>query len=118
MHAELLDELASKGMPVLPGVMGENVTTLGVDLLGLPAGAILRLGATATILVTGLRNPCYQLDGIHAGLKEAVLDRSRSGELLRKAGVMAVVIEGGVVRAGDAILVELPSPPHRPLEPV
>jgi MOSC domain-containing protein YiiM len=98
--------------------MGENVTTRGVDLLGLPAGTCLRLGADAVVEVTGLRNPCHQLEGIQPGLLDAVLGRDDDGNLVRKAGVMAVVVAGGEVRPGDAIRVELPPAPHRPLERV
>lgn len=119
IHAELHDELAAAGFPGLrPGQMGENVTTTGVDLLGLPAGARLRLGDEVVIEVTGLRNPCAQLDEIQPGLMQATLDRDADGELVRKAGVMGVVLRGGEVRAGDAIAVELPPEPHRRLEPV
>ena len=118
IHAELHDELRETGFTITPGEMGENVTTRGVDLLGLPAGARLRLGETATIEVTGLRNPCAQLDGIAPGLMAATLDRDDEGKLVRKAGVMGVVLAGGEVRPGDAIAVELPPAPHRPLEPV
>lgn len=119
IHAELHDELAGQGLAVAPGQMGENVTTRGVDLLGLPAGTRLHLGAGGAVVeITGLRNPCAQLDGIHPGLMEATLDRDLNGELVRKAGVMAVVLEGGEVRPGDAISVELPAQPHRALEPV
>lgn len=115
---ELHEELGNKGMPVVPGEMGENVTTAGVDLLRLPRGAILHLGAEARVEVTGLRNPCSQLDSIHEGLMAATLDRDANGALIRKAGVMSVVLEGGMVRAGDAIVVELPPEPHQPLERV
>lgn len=118
IHAELLEELGAKGFPVSPGQLGENVTTRGVDLLGLPAGTRLRLGESAVVEVTGLRNPCAQLDGIQAGLMAATLDRDEDGGLVRKAGVMGIVLAGGEVRAGDPILVELPSEPHRALEPV
>ncbi|HML99096.1 MAG TPA: MOSC domain-containing protein [Tepidiformaceae bacterium] len=118
VHAELLAELRASGFSVAPGAMGENVTTSGVDLLGLPTGARLRLGAEAVIEVTGLRNPCAQLDGFHEGLMAAVLGRDAEGNLVRKAGIMAVVIRGGEVRPGDRIGVELPPPPHRPLGPV
>ncbi|MEX2197102.1 MAG: MOSC domain-containing protein [Thermoleophilaceae bacterium] len=119
IHSELHGELAAAGFSVSAGQMGENVTTRGVDLLGLPAGARLSLGpGGAVVEVTGLRNPCAQLDGIQPGLMEATLERRENGELLRKAGVMAVVVEGGEVRPGDAIRVELPDGPHRPLEPV
>ena len=118
IHAELHDELALAGFSVAPGQMGENVTTRGLDLLGLPTGARLHLGASAVIEVTGLRNPCLQLDGIQPGLMKAVLDRAPDGSLVRKAGIMSVVRAGGEVRAGDPIVVELPSGPHRRLEPV
>jgi MOSC domain-containing protein YiiM len=118
IHAELHDELRAKGFVVSPGEMGENATTRGVDLLGLPTGARLRLGETATVEVTGLRNPCAQLDGIQPGLMAATLDRDAAGHLIRKAGVMAVVLTGGEVRPGDAIEVEVPEGSHRALEPV
>jgi MOSC domain-containing protein YiiM len=118
IHAELHDELREKGFAVFPGEMGENITTRGVDLLGLPTGTRLRLGEAATVEVTGLRNPCAQLDGIQPGLMAATLDRDAEGHLIRKAGVMAVVLTGGEVRPGDAIGVEFPEEPHRALEPV
>ena len=118
IHAELHDELRGAGFEVAPGLMGENITTRGVDLLGLPTGARLRLGEEAIVEVTGLRNPCAQLDGIQPGLMAAVLDRDERGNLVRKAGVMGVVVAGGPVRPGDAIAVELPPGPHRPLGPV
>ena len=115
LHEELHDELRAKGFGVTPGGMGENVTTRGVDLLRLPAGTVLRLGADAVVEITGLRNPCYQLDWIQAGLMKATVDRDEDGNLIRKAGVMAIVLAGGDVRAGDAIAVELPPEPYRAL---
>ena len=118
IHAELHEELAAQGFELRPGEMGENVTTSGVELLALPTGARLRLGADALVEVTGLRNPCNQLDGIAPGLMKAVLDRDDDGELVRKSGVMGVVLEGGQVRAGDPIEVELPAEPHVRLAPV
>jgi MOSC domain-containing protein YiiM len=118
IHAELHDELRAAGFDVVAGQMGENITTAGVDLLGLPTGTRLRLGDEAVVEVTGLRNPCAQLDGIQPGLMAATLDRDERGRLIRKAGVMGVVLAGGEVRAGDEIRVELPPQPHRPLEPV
>ncbi|HEX6747271.1 MAG TPA: MOSC domain-containing protein [Longimicrobium sp.] len=118
VHAELHDELRDAGFTVRPGDMGENVTTRGVDLLALPTGTRLRLGDEAVVEVTGLRNPCVQLDRFQPGLMSAVLDRDEHGELVRKGGIMAVVIAGGRVRPGDAIRVELPPGPHRPLQPV
>lgn len=108
LHAELFEELAEAGFSVSAGDIGENVLTQGVDLLGLPRGARLRLGE-ALVEVTGLRNPCSQLDGFQAGLMAATLGRDAAGGLVRKAGVMAVVIEGGAVRAGDRIDVVLPA---------
>ena len=118
IHAELHDELREAGFDVAPGQMGENVTTRGVDLLGLPTGTRLRLGEVAIIEVTGLRNPCKQLEGIQPGLMAATLDRDEEGRLIRKAGIMGIVLTGGAVRAGDAVQVELPPEQHRPLEPV
>ena len=116
--AELHDELREQGFRVAPGDIGENVTPRGVALLALPTGTRLRLGPAAVVEVTGLRNPCTQLDGFQPGLMRAVLDRADDGGLIRKAGVMGVVVTGGAVRAGDAVSVELPAAPHRPLEPV
>ncbi len=118
IHAELHDELRSRGFDVAAGDMGENVTTRGVDLLALPAGARLHVGGDAVVELTGLRNPCKQLDGLQQGLMGAVIDRDESGRLIRKAGVMAVVVASGELRAGDAIRVELPARPQRALEPV
>jgi MOSC domain-containing protein YiiM len=115
IHTELHGELRARGFEVGPGQMGENVTTAGVGLLDLPEGTRLRLGRDAVIEVTGLRNPCKQLNGLAAGLMDAVLARDANGQLVRKAGVMAVVVEGGDVRAGDAIVVELPAGEPRPL---
>ena len=100
IHAELHDELRAAGFDVRPGQMGENVTTRGVELLALPAGTRLRLGSEAVVEVTGLRNPCVQLDGIQPGLMQANLDRDADGNLVRKTGVMSVVVEGGEVRPG------------------
>lgn len=115
IHAELHDELRSRGFDVDAGDMGENVTTRGLDLLGLPVGTRLRLGAEAVVEVTGLRNPCVQLDRFQPGLMAAVLDRAPDGSLIRKAGVMSVVLIGGEVHEGDPIAVELPATPHEPL---
>lgn len=118
MHAELLAELGAAGFEIAPGQMGENVTVSGLDILAVPTGTRLRLGPEAVIEVTGLRNPCTQLNGIQPGLMAAVLDRDTAGNLIRKAGVMAIVVTSGPVRPGDAISVSLPEPPHRPLAPV
>ncbi len=116
--SEFHEELAATGITVGAGQMGENVTTRGIELLALPRRARLRLGDQAVIEVTGLRNPCTQLDSIHPGLMEATLDRDEEGNLIRKAGIMSVVIAPGEVRPGDAVGVELPDGPRRPLEPV
>jgi len=118
IHAELHEELQTSGFTVSAGDMGENITTRGVDLLGLPVGARLHLGDTAVVEVTGLRNPCGQLDGFQQGLLSAVLDRDAQGNLIRKAGIMGIVLTGGEVRPGDPIRVVLPPEPHRPLERV
>lgn len=117
IHAELFDELAPKGFVVGPGQLGENVTTRGVDLLGLPEDARLAIG-TAVIAITGLRNPCAQIDGLAPGLMAALLDRAPDGRLIRKSGVMGVVIAGGEILPGDGIAVTLPPHPHRRLERV
>jgi MOSC domain-containing protein YiiM len=118
VHAELHDELRERGFAVTAGAMGENVTTRGVDLLALPTGTRLRLGPDAVVELTGLRNPCRQLDGLQRGLMAATLDRAPDGTLVRKAGVMAVVVAEGEVRPGDAVEVALPAAPQRALEPV
>ena len=116
IHAELFDELRTKGFDIAPGQMGENITTRGIDLLALPRGSHLHLG-DAMIEITGLRNPCTQLDGIQPGLMEAVLERTPGG-LIRKAGVMAVVIKGGDVSVNDHVRTELPIAPHEALKPL
>ena len=118
IQAELHDELAAAGLAVSAGQMGENVTTRGVDLLGLPTGARLHLGSIAVVEVTGLRNPCYQLDGVRPGLLKAVLGRDEEGNVVRKAGIMGIVLTAGDVRPGDPVRVELPAGRHDPLQPV
>jgi MOSC domain-containing protein YiiM len=118
VHAELFDELRDKGFSVAAGDIGENVTTRGIDLLALPAGTRLRLGDTATVEITGLRNPCVQLDTFQKGLMAATLDKDVNGNLIRKAGIMSVVRVGGEIRPGDPIAVELPAGDHQPLQPV
>ncbi|MDM7890301.1 MOSC domain-containing protein [Curtobacterium caseinilyticum] len=118
LHAEVFDEVAAAGHTVVPGDMGENVTTRGVDLLGLPTGTLLHLGDEASVRVTGLRNPCQQINDFDPGLLRAVLGRSEDGSVERKGGVMGVVVTGGTVRAGDAVRVELPAGEPQPLVPV
>ena len=116
--AELIEQLQSEGFDVQPATLGENVLTSGIDLLALPTDTRLQLGNEVILRVTGLRNPCAQLDNYQKGLTAAVLDRDADGKLIRKAGVMAVVERGGQVRTGDAIKLSLPPEPHQPLEPV
>jgi MOSC domain-containing protein YiiM len=118
MHAELFDELCAKGFAVQPGDLGENVTTSGVDLLALPRGTRLHLGEAAVVEVTGLRNPCIQIDDFQKGLMAATLDKDAAGNLIRKAGIMSIVLADGDVRPGDAVRIELPGTPYRPLQPV
>ncbi|OOG40506.1 MOSC domain-containing protein [Polaromonas sp. A23] len=118
LHAELFEELRGAGFTVRPGDLGENFTTHGVALLALPAGTLLHLGRDAVVEITGLRNPCSQIDRFQQGLMAAVLDRDSSGQLIRKAGVMGVVLAGGDVGAGDVIRIALPPQPHRSLVPV
>jgi MOSC domain-containing protein YiiM len=118
IHEELLAEIGRDGFAVAPGELGENITTSGVDLLGLPVGTLLRLGATAVVEVTGLRNPCRQIDDFQTGLLKQVIGRDEAGNVARKAGIMGIVKTGGLVRTGDAIKVDLPAEPHRPLAPV
>jgi MOSC domain-containing protein YiiM len=115
IHAELHDELEQKGFHIGPGQMGENITTAGIDLLSLATGARLHIGETAIVEVTGLRNPCAQLDKIQKGLMGATLDRDAAGNLVRKAGIMGIVLAAGEVFPGDPIRVDPPPPPHRPL---
>jgi MOSC domain-containing protein YiiM len=117
LHAELHDELREQGFTVDAGCLGENITTRGVDLLALPRGAVLRFGGAA-VEITGLRNPCVQIDTFRAGMLKRVLGRDERGNLVRKAGIMGIVLSGGRVRPGDPVTVELPVPPHLPLEPV
>lgn len=118
IHSELHDELRTAGFDIAAGEMGENITTRGIDLLNLPTGTRLRIGSKAVVEITGLRNPCAQLETIQSGLMKAVLDRDEAGSLIRKAGVMGVVITGGTVHPDDPIIIELPARAHQPLQPV
>jgi MOSC domain-containing protein YiiM len=118
IHAELHDELQTAGFAIAPGQMGENITTRGIDLLSLPASTRLYLGDTAVVELTGLRNPCTQLDQFQPGLMSAVLGRDADGKPIRKAGVMGIVIGSGEIRAGDLIRVELPPEPYQRLDRV
>lgn len=118
IQSELFHTLARQGFTVQPGDLGENITTSGIDLLALPRSTRLRLGTDAVVEITGLRNPCKQIDGFQQGLMEAVIERDPARGLIRKAGVMGIVLEGGSVAPGDAISIELPSSPHEALKPV
>jgi MOSC domain-containing protein YiiM len=118
VHAELLAELVAQGFPVLPGTIGENITTRGIELLALSQGTELHIGPHAVVVVTGLRNPCAQLDSVSPGLMGAVLDRTPDGQLVRKSGVMGTVRVGGVVAPGDPVRVVAPAGAALPLKPV
>lgn len=118
IHEELFAEVGEEGFKVTPGELGENITTRGIDLLGLPVGTLLYIGDSAVLEVTGLRNPCLQIDNFQDGLLKQVVGRDEAGNIVRKAGIMSIVREGGVVRPGDTIEMELPSGPHRPLDRV
>ncbi|MFD7994015.1 MOSC domain-containing protein [Streptomyces mexicanus] len=118
IHEELFAEVARAGFAVSPGDLGENITTSGIDLLGLPVDTLLHIGAEAVVEVTGLRNPCRQIDAFRSGLLKQVVGRDEDGNVVRKAGIMSIVVHGGEVRPGDPIRAELPAEPHRPLERV
>jgi len=118
LHSELFEELTSKGFRVSPGDIGENITTEGIDLLGLVENTILKIGDEAIIEVKGLRNPCTQLDDFQAGLMQAVLEKGPSGELIRKSGIMGVVLSGGIIKVGDSIDIEVPPSAQNKLQPV
>jgi MOSC domain-containing protein YiiM len=118
IHSELFDDLLEKGFTIRDGEIGENITTTGIELLSLPKGTLLKIGKTVKIEITGLRNPCKQLDLLQNGLMKAVLDIDEEGNLIRKAGVMGIVIEGGEVKTGNRIQVELPPKPFLKLERV
>ena len=118
IHSELHEELKNAGFNLSPGQMGENITTRGIDLLGLPTNTLLYLGDKAVVKVTGLRNPCAQLNNLQSGLMAAVLDKDEQGNLIRKSGIMSIVIKGGKVKPGDTIAIELPPKPHKSLDRV
>jgi MOSC domain-containing protein YiiM len=118
IHEELFAEVSTEGFKVMAGDLGENITTRDIDLLGLPVGTLLRIGDHAVLEVTGLRNPCLQIDNFQEGLLKQVVGRDEAGNIVRKAGIMSIVKQGGAVRPGDTIEAQLPSGPHRPLERV
>ena len=115
---EILDDLRTRGYDVAPGDLGENVTTTGIDLHGLPTGTLIRLGDSALVALTGLRNPCQQIETFRRGLLRQVVGKDGDGDIVRRAGVMAVVVQGGDVRRGDCIVAQLPPPPLTPLAKV
>ncbi|MBL4663319.1 MAG: hypothetical protein JKY22_07150 [Flavobacteriaceae bacterium] len=117
IHSELFEELSEKGFTVNPGEMGENITTSGVDLLNLPKGSILKIGISE-IMITGLRNPCSQLESIQTGLMKALLDKDKQGEIVRKAGIMGIIQIGGEINTGDVITVQFPAKPYIKLDKV
>lgn len=118
IHAELLEALVERGFDVKPGELGENILTRGLDLLGLSEGSELHFPSGASVLITGLRNPCVQINGHRPGLMDALLDRTADGSLIRKGGIMGVVIKSGTVKSGDHLSCTIPEAPHRPLQPV
>ncbi len=118
LQRELLVEATGAGYAVGPGDLGENILTDGIDLLGLPRDTLLRIGPHAVVRVTGLRNPCWQIDAFRKGLLALAVRRDAHGRVVRRAGVMGVVTADGVVAPGDPVRVELPAPPHRALDRV
>lgn len=118
IHSELFEELNKQGFDLKPGDIGENITTKGIDLLKLPKDTVLQIGHYVRIKITGLRNPCYQLDGFKKGLMKAVLDEGEKGKLIRKSGIMGIVLQGGELKLGDEISIQLPSKPFIELERV
>ncbi len=116
IHSELLDDLRARGFDVRPADLGENITTVGIDLLGLPRGARLRIGGSAEIEVTGLRNPCSQIEDFQRGLLKEVVHREADGSVVRRTGIMGIVISSGRIRPGDTISIELPDLPHEALD--
>jgi hypothetical protein len=118
IHAELFADVARHGHQVAPGELGENITTSGIDLLSLPRGSRLAIGTNAVVEITGLRNPCAQIDGFSPGLLKRLVYVDDGGEVVRLAGVMSIVLHGGTIRAGDSIHVTLPPEPHERPAPV
>jgi len=118
IHLELLKELVAKGYTVNPGDLGENITTEGISILNLPKDTILKIGENVAIQITGLRNPCHQIDKFQKGLLKEVVGKNDAGDIIRMAGIMAIVLEGGMIKVNDEILVELPALPHQKLERV
>ena len=118
IQEELFSDLKMAGFDIGPGDIGENITTKGIDLLNLPKGTILKIGSSALIEITGLRNPCIQTDSFREGLMSALVEKEPNGYIRRKAGVMGIVLEGGSIKPGDLIRIDLPAEPRNKLEPV
>lgn len=118
IHSELFEELSKKDFLITPGAMGENILTEGIDLLNLPKDTILNIGAEAKVQITGLRSPCAQFDSIKKGLMKALIYKDENGNIIRKSGIMGIVLEGGIVNVGDAIEIEFPKKPYIKLEKV
>jgi MOSC domain-containing protein YiiM len=116
--SEFFDEAREQGYELAQGDLGENVLTAGLDVLALPRDTRLHLGEQAVVRVTGLRNPCQQINDFRSGLLKVAITRDANGELVRRAGIMGVVERGGVVAPSDTIRVELPPGPHIPLDRV
>ncbi|MFT4797138.1 MAG: MOSC domain-containing protein YiiM [Candidatus Azotimanducaceae bacterium] len=117
IQIEIIESLQAQGFGVGAATIGENIATRGIDLLALPRDTRVVIGQ-AEIQITGLRNPCGQLDGYQKGLTAALLDKTKDGELVRKAGIMGIVLSGGIVKPNDVITVHLPATPHHKLERV
>ncbi|WP_102275044.1 MOSC domain-containing protein [Cytobacillus massiliigabonensis] len=117
IQSELFDELHDR-FDIKPGQLGENITTHGINLLELPADTILHVGKEAIVKITGLRNPCQQIDHFKPGLLQAVIDKDSEGNLIRKAGIMGIVLKSGEIEPGDSIHIKLPPKPYRKLERV
>lgn len=118
IHQELFDELQQYGYQVSPGDLGENILTKGIELLDLPTGARLHIGNDAVVEITGLRNPCSQIEDFQSGLLAHMVRKLPDGSLERRAGVMGIVLKGGVIYPGDGIRVENPAGEWEPLRPV
>ncbi len=116
LQAELLETLRSSGFPLLPGDLGENITTSGIDLLALPASTRLHIGPAAVVEITGLRTPCVQMNHLRPGLMAAVFTYLPSGKKSPRTGVMSIVRRGGTVTPDCPIEIELPALPHQPMK--
>jgi hypothetical protein len=114
--SELLDLLSGEGFALTPGVLGENITTSGLAALSLPTGTLLRVGPKALLALTGIRNPCAQIEARFPGLLKRMVHRTELGDLVRLTGAMAVVVQPGTIHEGDRIAVQLPPGDPQPLQ--